>query len=122
ERSILTLLAEDVDALGVEFAVPDQLLQRLAGLERGVELDQRVGPEEASFHLLPHEAVDPLVMDGQEATDVVAVVGDDVVAQPEDVHVSSRSLPVRLTPGRARLARRGRAPAGSRCRRPSDVP
>ena len=55
-------------------------LERLAHVERWVELDERVRPEEAAVHLLLDKAPDIGVLDRQEAADVGAVVLDDVVA------------------------------------------
>ena len=89
DRAVLALVAEDVDALGVEIAQVDQLLKRLAHLEGGIELNQRVGPQKAAVHLFTDQLMDPLVLDGQEASDIVTVVLDDAIAKAKDVHVQT---------------------------------
>ena len=78
--------AEDLPAAGVEDALVDQLVDRAAGLERRVELDQRLGPEQTRVEFRLHLGVDHRVADLDEAADVGGVGGEQFLAQLEDVH------------------------------------
>lgn len=57
----------------------------LAGLERGVELNERLRPQHARLHLLIDVRADPVVADGDEATDVAGILTDDPLSEIEDV-------------------------------------
>ena len=70
----------------MQLAGPDQRGEGIAGLKGRIELYERVGPQEPTVHLLPHEPMDALVADGQEAADVAAMVLNDALAEVEDVH------------------------------------
>src|SRR5207244_13154193 len=100
------LLAEDSAAPVVGVAGIDQFVDPLPRLEGGVELDQRVRPENASLELRLDVLCDPLVANLDEAPDVLGVVADQAVAEVEDVHAAPprRWLP-RCLPERATLLR-----------------
>ena len=77
---------EDRAVRVVEDALGSQLVDRGARRERGVELDQRLGPEQALAELAVDDLVDAGVADVDEAARELLVVGDQSVAEREDVH------------------------------------
>src|SRR5581483_8522257 len=83
----LTLVAtEDAPALGVQRSLLDEPVDGPPGLERRVQLDERVGPEEAVGQVLVHEAADTRIGDVEKAARVLGVVLDQPLAKVEDVH------------------------------------
>lgn len=64
----------------------DQGGEWLTGVERRVELHQRVRPEKALGQLQVDQLRDSTIANGDEALDVLAVLPDHLVAQLEDVH------------------------------------
>ncbi len=104
-RALVLGPPEDPAALGVQLPAVDQLIDPGAGLEGGVELEPRLGPQQPLLELLFHILLDPLVTDRQEALGVGAVVRDQAVAQGEDVQDCSpsagggRSVPKRVGEG-----------------------
>src|SRR5262249_47665303 len=78
--------AEDPAALLREHSAGHQHFYGLARLERGIELDERVGPEASLPELLLHVAGGPRILDLDKAADVVVILLDHLIAQPEDVH------------------------------------
>lgn len=85
DRVGLGLDAEHVTAVGVQDAGRNQVVDRLARLERGVELDEGFGPEDARVELLVHEPAEGRLQDGDEAAGVGGVVPDHAPAEVEDV-------------------------------------
>ena len=77
---------EDPRTLRVEGALADQVVDRAAGPERRVELEERLRPEALALENAVDESPDPRVADLDEAPDVVPVVGDEISSQVEDVH------------------------------------
>ena len=86
DAAVLSLVAEDIHAVGVKLSVVNEFPEGLPSLERRVQLDQRIRPEKAAFHFLSHQTIDVLVLDGEKATNIVAVVRSDLVAEIEDIH------------------------------------
>lgn len=73
----LTLVAtEDAPALGVEGSLLDEPVDGPPRLERRVQLDERVGPEQAVGQVLVHEASDARIGDVEKAARVLGVVLD----------------------------------------------
>jgi hypothetical protein len=70
----------------VQLASGDQLVERVAGLERRADLQQRLGPQTPAFELGVDVRADPHVADREEAPHVAGVVVDDSTAKIEDVH------------------------------------
>ena len=77
--------AEDPRAFLVEYAFRHQFVNGRAGLEGGVELDQRLWPEVALGQALFDKPLDLGVGDVQEGPDVVRVAVDHIVAKLKDV-------------------------------------
>jgi hypothetical protein len=69
----------------VEQSVSNELVRSPAGLERGVELNDWIGPEKPLFKLSVYVLGNPLVTDDGEAARVVGVVVDETFAQIKDV-------------------------------------
>jgi hypothetical protein len=76
---------EDLLAPGLEEPVADGVADIAAGLERRVELDDRLGPEESFPQLLLDVRINPGVADVDEAAREVRVVIDEALAKVEDV-------------------------------------
>jgi hypothetical protein len=68
--------SEDLPAAFVEQVFADEVVDRPARLEGGVELDDRVRPEEAGLELLIHALADLLVANDDETARVVRIVDD----------------------------------------------
>jgi hypothetical protein len=85
----LGLDPKDPPAFGVKEPRLDQLVDPLPRLEGGVELDQRLGPEQPGVELVVHEHADPRIADADERPDVRAVVVDETPAELEDVHAAA---------------------------------
>jgi hypothetical protein len=83
---------KDLAAGGMEGAVGDQFVDGAAGLESGVELQERLGPERAVVERVFDPAFDPLVGDFDEAAGVVGVVVDEPLTEIKDVHSELRVL------------------------------
>ena len=77
---------EDPRALRVEGALVDEIIDRAAGPERRVELEERFRPEALGVENVVDESLDPRVTDLDEAPDVFPVVGDEISSEVEDVH------------------------------------
>ena len=88
-RTILLLCAEDLQAFRVQESFGDEILEPVPILKRGVQLDERGGPEETALHLLLHPLVDSLIANRDEAADVSSVVLYDSVTEVEYVHEHS---------------------------------
>ena len=78
--------AEDALALGVQRVVGHEILERFAGFEGRIELDQRFRPERAAGEDTVDVLLHPRVLDGDEAPHVVGVVPDQPVANRERIH------------------------------------
>ena len=64
----------------------DEVVDLTAGLERGVQLERRVGPQQALVEITLDVLPDPLVLDRQERLGVVPVVIDQLVPQRKYIH------------------------------------
>ena len=109
---------EDAGALRMERALADQIVNRAAWQEGGVELEHRLGPEGASVQLGLHLGQDPRVRDLDEAGRVARVVVYQTLAEVEHVHPVAPSFGTGAAPlgsgveasgpiGPQRLPRRG---------------
>ena len=67
-------------------ALPDQIVDRVAGYERRVELNKGLGPQQAIVQTLVNMLPDSLVTDPDEARNIGSVITYESVAQLEDVH------------------------------------
>ncbi|MDQ3301764.1 MAG: hypothetical protein M3518_00210 [Actinomycetota bacterium] len=71
---------EDLGAFLVEDAVAYKVVDPVACLEGGVELDKGIGPEQAIVDAPPDLAFDTRVLNSYEAAHVGAVIPDEAVA------------------------------------------
>ena len=71
---------KDPPALVVQDPVVDQLIDEAAGLERRVELERRVRPQQALVKLGLHMLGDPRIADREEALGVATVVANKMIA------------------------------------------
>src|SRR5262249_27257558 len=78
---------EDAAALVMQDAVRRELVDPLPGLKRGVQLDNRVWPQQARLKLVLHQRADAWVADRDEAARVVGVVADQALPQIKDLYV-----------------------------------
>ena len=81
--------AENLAAGFMQDAFVDQLVDGSAGLERRVELNERLGPEQSGIEFFLDLRVDPGIPDLDEAADVVGVGVDEFAPKIKDVHGSS---------------------------------
>lgn len=88
---VVSLGPKDPAAIAVKDALVNKLVDRPAGLEGRVQLQQRLGPEEAGGHLLLDAATQPLVRNSDETFGVVGIVGDDMPLQADCIHGWRRS-------------------------------
>jgi len=72
--------AEDAFAFAVENAFIDQLVDPVAGFEGGVELDERIGPEQAVVDTPPYFILDASILYPDEAAYLRSVITDEAVA------------------------------------------
>lgn len=72
--------AEDLGAALMYESRVDKFFDGPAGLERGIQLDNRIRPEKSLFELMVDVLGDALVTDDDEATRVVGVVVDETFA------------------------------------------
>ena len=72
--------AEDTGTFAVEDALVDQVGDPISGLERGVELDEGIRPQEALVEALPYLVFDAGIFDTDETSYVRPVVFDETVA------------------------------------------
>jgi hypothetical protein len=79
--------AEDLAAGLVQNAFVDEPIDCSTGLEGGVQLNDRIRPEESGRELLLHAGADALVANHDEAPREVRVVLDEAVSQVKDVHL-----------------------------------
>ena len=100
EAVALRLDAEYPPALLVEHTLLDQFIDRLAGFERRVDLDQGLGPEQSLRERVLDLLADPPITNVDEGLDVRAVGLNQAVAEPKDVQ--PRCLPLRRTSDRPR--------------------
>jgi len=78
--------AEDAGAVLMEHPVPHQIVDPVPRLEGWIELDQRVGPEDAVAEACLHVVADPGFADVNEAIDIPRVVTDEPMPKLEDIH------------------------------------
>ena len=78
--------AEDPAALGVQEPLTDEVVDLTARLERGIQLERRIGPQQALVEIMLDVLPDPLVLDREERLGVVPVVLDQLVPQREYIH------------------------------------
>ena len=76
----------------VQEASVDEIVDRPSGLERRVQLHNRVRPQEAFCELAIDTVADSLVADDDKAACVVGEVIDEVSTKIEDVHQPKSSL------------------------------
>jgi hypothetical protein len=76
----LGLNPEDLATLRVQHVRINQVVDVAAGLERGVQLNQWLRPQEALGQLLVYEVSNALIADRYEAGRVLGVVLDQVSA------------------------------------------
>jgi hypothetical protein len=79
------VLAVEARSAPVHLALRRQLAKRRPRLVGRVQLQDRVRPQLALVQLVAHEALDPLVVDVDEALDVVLVLADHPVPELEDI-------------------------------------
>ena len=82
---------EDARAFLVEDPFRDQIVDRAAGAERRVQLEERLRPEAFGIEDVVDEPLDPGVADLDEAAGVAPVVGDQALSEIEDVHLAPSS-------------------------------
>jgi hypothetical protein len=71
----------------MEHAVCHELVDPFAGQEGGIQLDDRLRPEQTGVELVLYELVNATVADRDEAARVVGVVGNKPFSQVEDFYV-----------------------------------
>ena len=86
DRSGFTFVGEYFQTFGMQQVLGDQIAHRFARFERGVELNQGLGPEKPVVQFMFDEIFDAFVSDRNEALDVAGIVGDDFGAEVENVH------------------------------------
>jgi len=72
--------AEDAGTFVVQDSLIDQVVDPITGLERGVELYEGVGPEQAVVEASPDLVLDAGVLYPDEAAYVRSVISDEAVA------------------------------------------
>jgi hypothetical protein len=77
--------SEDAAALRVQFTLSDQFVDRLAGLEGRVELDERLGPQHSLIELAIDELSESRLADVDEAAGVAGVVVNKLSAEAENI-------------------------------------
>ena len=87
---------EDLRAFPVEYPQLDQFIDRAAGPERRVELEERLRPEAPCPEDAVDERLDPRIANLDEAARVAPVAGDQAVPEVKDVHVEPSRPPPRL--------------------------
>jgi hypothetical protein len=80
---------EDPPALVVQHTLGDEVVDGLAWLIVGVQLQPRVGPQDTVVDGFVHRVRDALVADVHEAARELRVVADQPSMQSEDVHYVS---------------------------------
>src|SRR5689334_13227184 len=83
---LLLLQPEDLPALFVKHCLGHKIIDGCAGLKSGIQLDERLRPQEARFELLFHQRVNSCVTDLNEAADVRGIVRCENIPQTENVH------------------------------------
>ena len=78
--------AKDGAAFRMELAAGDEVVDPWAGLKAGVQLQERIGPEQAVAQLLIDQSRNTVIADGDEAFDVGTVVVDKLVAESKCIH------------------------------------
>ena len=97
---------EDLRAFPVEYSQLDQFIDRAAGPECRVELEERLRPEAPCPEDAVDERLDSRIANLDEAARVAPVVGDQAVPEVKDVHVEP-SRPPSIAHGSGRLRRQG---------------
>lgn len=88
---------EDPRAFLVKDSLRHQIIGRAAGLERRVQLQQRLRPEPLPREVAVYKLPDARVADLDEAAGIVPIVRDQTVPEIENIHDNSDA---RLHPGR----------------------
>src|SRR4051812_25055303 len=83
---------EDLAAFLVEQPLRNELIDQPARLERRVELQWRIGPQESRIELRLDMSANSVVLDRQEGPRVFAVVTDQLISESEDVHGGDASV------------------------------
>ncbi|MCY4375068.1 MAG: hypothetical protein OXC31_15005 [Spirochaetaceae bacterium] len=99
ERTVMVLArlanAEDPRALFGEYSLLDQIVDRAAAAERGVQLEQRLRPEPLRIEMVVDERTYLRVSDLDETARVALVVLDQASSQVEYIHLKSLRLAFR---------------------------
>src|SRR5271157_4579759 len=101
---LLRLDPEDLATTRVQQSPVNEIVDPATGFEAGVQLDQRLGPENFVSQAFLNELIDSSIANLDETTNVAGVVLDHAITQIEDVHrrdIHSRSglrKPPELTP------------------------
>ena len=83
---VLLLATEDLAVQAVKPSVVDKLVDPAAGLEGGIQLDERFGPQKPLVELRINERTNSGVSDLEETTREVGIVANQAVTQLEDIH------------------------------------
>jgi hypothetical protein len=97
----------------MEHAVCHELVDPFAGQEGGIQLDDRLRPEQTGVELVLYELVDATVADRDEAARVVGVVGNKPFSQVEDFYVCLSFLVRFEEPVTAKAAAKRSRPQGN---------
>ncbi len=84
---------EDAPAVGMQHPLSDQLIDRPAGQERGVKLQQRLRPECSRRESVIHESIDLGIANPDKASRVALVVRDEPCTEVKYVHVEPPCRP-----------------------------
>lgn len=84
-------VSEDLGRLGSQDVAFDEFADGAAGLERRIQPEPRLRPQQAVGDLLLDLAANLVVLDFQEALDEVLVVAQDLVQDTERVHAAPPS-------------------------------
>ena len=88
----LRLDLKDIPALPVEESLVHKLVDPLAWLERGIQMNQRIGPEQARIDFPFHKGANPIVLDLDETPDVVGILVDEAISKSKDTLRRTRSM------------------------------
>ena len=80
------LATKDLAATGLQKPFIHEFIHRLARLESGVQLNQRVGPQRTRSEATIDKIAQTRLRYRDEARNVAAIIIDDSIAEVEDVH------------------------------------
>src|SRR3712207_6621566 len=87
---------EDIQALGVQQTLGHKLADLATGQERGVEVDERGGPEPPGGVLSVDALANVIGPDAGEGPSEVLIVGYQLIAEREDIHRPCSRFPLWL--------------------------